>query len=241
MQKPSLRTSPQRLYEPNIVHNPRTWFGIWTPQGWRVHKKRWGRAACLTRHLSGDGKTTVFPGALLDPETGQVEWQDDLHLERDSFTDGGIYPADPRVEYPVGTPRWAVSHTLLCYPVADHNLHTHEYTWDLAAGNLRTHFRKHVSLEEGMTDPVDGMTVTVKGRPISQTIEGNKRYAMPNSAVRGVWADSEKRGENFYTCAHCSTDEDAQRGLWHAAGWADRSVQRDLAGLAERSGERTIR
>ena len=118
----------------------RTWFGIWTPEGWRVHKKRWGNAKCLTHHLSGDGKTTIFPARLLDPETGQVEWQDDLHLEQDSFTDAGIYPADPRVEYPIGTPRWAVSHTLLCYPVADHNLHTHEYTWDLEAGNLRDAF-----------------------------------------------------------------------------------------------------
>ncbi|MCC6422566.1 MAG: hypothetical protein IT447_03740 [Phycisphaerales bacterium] len=193
------RPTPLRIYEPNIIHNPKTWMGIWTPHGWRVHQKRWGKAKCITVKLSGDGKTTFFPRALLDPKTSRVEWQDDLHLKDDPYTDGGIYPSDPRVEYPAGRPRWAVSHTLLCYPVCDHNLYTHEYTWDMTHGHLQTHFRNHVLLEEARTDSRDGKTVRIRNTPISQTIEGNVHYPMPNSAVRGVWADPDKRGENLYT------------------------------------------
>lgn len=190
---------PTRIYEPNIIHNPFTWMGIWTPHGWRVHKKRWGRAQRFTIALSGDGKTTFFPEALKDPQTGRVAWQDDLHLKDDPFTDGGIYPCDPRVEYPPGQPRWAVSHTLLCYPVADHTLYTHEYTWDMRHGHLQTHFRQHVPLEEARTDSRDGMTVRVSRKPISQTIEGNVHYPLPNSAVRGVWDNPQKKGKNYYT------------------------------------------
>lgn len=193
------RNSPERIYEPNIVHNPRTWMGIWTPQGWCVHRKRWGKARVVTRLFSGDGRTTFFPDALRDPDTGRVEWQDDLHLTDDGFTDRGIYPCDPRVEYPVGRPRWAVSHTLLCYPVADHGLWTHEYSWDLTHGHLQTRFRKHVPAELAYTDSNDGMTVTVQGRPISTTIAGNVSYPLPNSAVRGVWTNAAKSGVNFYT------------------------------------------
>lgn len=192
------RPIPERIYEPNIIHNPLTWMGIWTPHGWRVHKKRWGRAERLTVTLSGDGRRTFFPGALCDPVSKRVEWQDDLHLKDDPFTDAGIYPSDPRVEYPAGRPRWAVSHTLLCYPVADHTLYTHEYTWDMTHGHLQTHFRKHVQLEEAVTDNHDGMTVRVRHTPISRTIEGNVHYPLPNSAVRGVWREPDKSGPNLY-------------------------------------------
>jgi len=192
------RSLPERIYEPNIIHNPFTWMGIWTPHGWRVHKKRWGKAERFTATLSGDGQTTFFPEALVDPETSQVGWQDDLHLEDDSFTDTGIYPSDPRVEYPAGRPRWAVSHTLLCQPVADHGLYTHEYTWDMVHGHLQTHFRHHVVVEEATTDSIDGMTIRVKNSPISQTIEGNVQYPLCNSSVRGVWRTPDKRGPNFY-------------------------------------------
>lgn len=193
------RPMPKRIYEPNIIHNPFSWMGIWTPQGWRAHQKRWGRARRITKLLSGDGRTTFFPEALRDPKTGRVEWQDDLHLKDDPFTDGGIYPADPRVEYPAGRPRWAVSHTLMVCPVADHNLYTHEYTWDMTHGHVQTHFRRHVALEETRTDDKEGLTATVAHQPISTTIEGNVRYPLPNSAVRGVWSNPEKRGENLYT------------------------------------------
>lgn len=193
------RPIPERIYEPNIIHNPFSWMGIWTPQGWRVHKKRWGKARRITKVLSGDGRTTFFPEALLDPQTGRVEWSDDLHLKDDSFTDGGIYPSDPRVEYPAGQPRWQVSHTLMVGPVADHNLYTHEYTWDMNHGHLQTHFRRHVVLEEARTDAEDGRTVAVANKPISTTIEGNVLYPLPNSAVRGVWTDPQKTGENLYT------------------------------------------
>lgn len=193
------RLMPQRIFEPNIIHNPKTWMGIWTPQGWRVNPKRWGKARPVTVRLSGDGKTTFFPDALKDPATGKVQWQDDLHLKDDPFSDRGIYPSDPRVEYPAGRPRWAVSHTLLCYPVADHNLYTHEYTWNMTHGFLQTHFRHHVALEEARTDSRDGMTVEVRHKPISQTIEANNHYPLPNSAVRGVWSSTDKSGRNYYT------------------------------------------
>ncbi len=192
------RPLPERIYEPTIIHNPFTWMGIWTPHGWRVNRMRRGRAESVRVTLSGDGKTTFFPEALLDPQTGRVEWQDDLHLTDDPFTDGGIYPCDPRVEHPAGNPRWAVSHTLLAYPVADHTLYTHEYTWDMVHGHLQTHFRRHVALEEARTDSRDGTAVEVAHRPISRAIEGNVHYPLPNSAVRGVWTSPDKSGRNLY-------------------------------------------
>ena len=190
---------PERLFEPNIIHDPAQWMGIWTPQGWRVHKKRWGRANRVTVHLSGDGRTTFFPGALRDPSSGRVAWSDDLHVQDDSFTDGGIYPCDPRVEYPAGRPRWAVSHTLLCYPYADHGLYTHEYEWDLVHGHLHTRFRTHIPLEQAATDAATGRSVLVANKPLSTTIEGNVQYPLLNSAVRGVWDNPERTGRNYYT------------------------------------------
>lgn len=210
------RGIPERIYEPNIIHNPFTWMGIWTPHGWRVHKKRWGKAERVTVSLSGDGATTFFPEALLDPESGQVEWQDDLHLKDDPFTDAGIYPTDPRVEYPAGRSRWAVSHTLLCYPVADHGLYTHEYRWDMTHGHLFTHFRHHVSLEEAHTDNRDGMTVRVKHTPISETIEGNVHYPVCNSAVRGVWSTPDKSGTNHY-CRRIAQQVTMHNGVYAIA------------------------
>ena len=192
-----------RIYEPNIIHNPLEWMGIWTPDGWRIHRKRWGRAERALVRLSGDGRTTHFPAALVDPVSERVAWADDLHVTDDPFTDGGIYPCDPRVEYPPGRPRWAVSHSLLCYPVADHTLYTHEYQWDLVSGDLTTRFRRHVALEPALTDPESGRTVRVKNAPLSATLEGNVSYPMPNSAVRGVWGNPRKSGENYYAKRIC--------------------------------------
>lgn len=177
--------------------------GVWTPNGWRIHKKRWGCAARTSIALSGDGRTAHFPGALRDPSLGRVTWGDDLHLEDDPFTDGGIYPCDPRIEYPIGRPRWAVSHTLLCFPVADHGLFTHEYTWDIDSGDLTTHFRQHVPLEQSTTDSATGLSVNVAHVPLSTTIEGNVRYAMPTSAVRGVWDNPHRTGRNYYAARTC--------------------------------------
>lgn len=191
--------NPERIYEPNIIHNPTNWMGIWTPHGWRIHKKRWGHAQTFTLFLSGDGRTTFFPEVFKDPNTGRVEWSDDLHVTDDSRTDGGIYPCDPRVEYPVGRARWAISHTLLCYPFADHSLYTHEYTWDLKHGHLQTHFRHHIELEEVRTDSKQGQTISVRHTPISTAIEGNVRYSQLNSAVRGAWDNPNKTGRNYYT------------------------------------------
>lgn len=199
MSRPQANTrAPERFYEPNIIHNPLTWFGIWTPQGWLVHRKRWGRAQRVTRTIRADGTTSFFPGALRPSPDQPISWDDNLHLEDDPFTDGGIYPCDPRVEYPAGTPRWAVSHSLLCYPVADHGLFTHEYTWNMSTGDLHTHFRRHVRVEEGEVGP-GGDTVRVACTPISTTIEGNRLYPQCNSAVRGVWLASDKSGRNLYT------------------------------------------
>lgn len=195
--------TPERFYDANITRNPLEWMGIWTPEGWRVHKKRWGRAERVVVRLSGDGRTTLFPGALRDPDLGEVAWADDLHLSNDVFTDDGIYPCDPRVEFPPGRPRWAVSHTLLCYPVADHTLYTHEYEWNLTNGDLTTRFRRHVAVERAVTDSLSGRTVKVKHVPLSTMLEGNVSYNAPNSAVRGVWDNPLKRGENFYAKRTC--------------------------------------
>lgn len=199
----SSQNGVERFYEPNIIHNPLTWMGIWTPQGWRVHRKRWGRAARFSIDLNGDGCTTFFPEVLRDSSVGRVAWGDDLHLADDEFTDGGIYPCDPRVEYPIRRQRWAVSHTVLCYPVADHSLYTHEYTWDLEQGHLYTHFRRHIAAEPARTDCDSGRTVKVANFPLSTMIEGNKLYQLPNSAVRGVWDNPNKLGRNYYTKRIC--------------------------------------
>jgi hypothetical protein len=192
-------SQPRRWYEPNIVSNPLTHFGIWTPHGWRVHEKRFlGTAERFSLRLIADGVTTHFRGALRNPRTGRVAWRDDLHVRHDDpFTDAGIYPCDPRIESPAGTPRWAVSHTLMCYPVADHSLYTHEYTWDMTSGDLRMHFRQRV-VEQCRTDSIDGMTVRVSHTPISSMIEGNRAEPINNSAVRGVWSNPKQRGDNFY-------------------------------------------
>ena len=197
------RPLPHRFYEPNILHNPLEWMGVWTPQGWRVHRKRRGRAQRLTIELSGDGRSTSFPGVLKDPDLGCVAWGDDLHLDDDPFTDGGIYPCDPRVEHPIGQPRWAVSHSILCYPVADHSLFTHEYLWDLERGDLHTRFREHVPLEAALTDPVDGHTVRVAHAPLSTCLEGNVGYSQQNSAVRGVWDNPRRAETNYYAERIC--------------------------------------
>ncbi|HRJ73212.1 MAG TPA: hypothetical protein PLS03_13395 [Terrimicrobiaceae bacterium] len=192
------RSLPVVAYEPNILRNPFAWMGIWTPQGWRTHRKRFGRAQQERVFLRMNPGQTYFPGALRHPSTGQVEWMDDLHLTDDPHTDGGIYPCDPRVIDPAGAPRWSVSHSLLCFPVADHSLFTHEYTWDISTGDLTTHFRRPCLLEEARTDRHDGKTVLVRHAPISQTIEGNVAYDVPNSAVRGVWLNPERTGPNLY-------------------------------------------
>jgi len=189
----------ERTYEPNILSNPLTWFGVWTPGGWRVHRKRWGRGDRREIRLRGDGRTTFFPAALHIGAPAGATWDDDLHLDDDPFTDGGIYPADPRVEYPPGRPRWAVSHTLLCHPIADHNLYTHQYTWDLETGDLRTHFRRHAECESARTAGLDGRTVRIAGVPISRAIESNRTWDLQCSAVRGVWNNPEKTGRNYYT------------------------------------------
>ncbi|MSR65049.1 MAG: hypothetical protein EXS18_04625 [Verrucomicrobiae bacterium] len=178
-------------YEPNILSNPRTHYGTWTPDGWRVHKKRWLTTKPVEVLLSGDGTRTRFglPTVFLE----------DAHDVEDKFTDGGIYPSELRVEYPVGRPRWAISHTFLGYPFADKTLYEQEYVWNRETQTLKTFFRQHVVCEEAVTDNRDGMTVRIKHRPISRVVVGNKAYPHCNSAVRGVWSAPDKRGTNFYT------------------------------------------
>lgn len=178
-------------YEPNILSNPRTHFGVWTPDGWKVHQKRWIKTRPFEVFLSSDGKRTRFelPNDFLE----------DAHDAEDKFTDGGIYPAEPRVAYPVGRPRWAISHTFLAYPFADKTLYEQEYVWDRERGVVETFFRQHVVCEEGVTDDRDGMTVRVNHHRISRVVVGNKAYPHCNSAVRGVWSSPDKRGTNYYT------------------------------------------
>lgn len=182
-------------YEPNIISNPRTHFGVWTPDGWKVHTKRWDPLERFEITLSGDGKTTRFTGLPTD-------FAEDGHREGDPFTDSGIYPSEPRVEYPVGRPRWAISHTYLAYPFADQTLYVQEYVWDRVAGTLDTFFREHVVCEEAVTDSKDGKTVTVRNRPLSRVVVGNKAYPQENSAVRGVWDSPDRTGTNYYTRDH---------------------------------------
>ena len=179
-------------YEENIISNPLTHFGTWTPEGWRVHKIRRGETALERKLFSGDRETKEFSGL-------PVDFVEDVHDAKDGSSDGGIYPAVPRVEYPVGHPRWAVSHTFLAYPVADQTLYDQEYTWDRAAGRVQTHCRRHVVLEEATTDADCGLTLTVNNPKISTVIAGNKSYPLCNSAVRGVWDNPEKLGWNYYS------------------------------------------
>ncbi len=190
-----MEDSPHRKtefrYEGNIISNPRTHFGVWTPEGWRVHKIRHAETTPERIVLSGDGLTCEFSGL-------PVGFAVDVHDAKDGTTDGGIYPAVPRVEYPPGHPRWAVSHTFLAYPVADQTLYDQEYTWDCVDGRIRSHFRRHVVLEEAKTDNNSGLTFAVNHPDIATVIAGNKRYPLCNSAVRGVWDNPEKQGRNFY-------------------------------------------
>ncbi len=178
-------------YEENIISNPLTHFGTWTPQGWRVHKIRRAKTVLERIALCGDGKANEFPE--LPPD-----FVEDMHDATDGASDAGIYPAEPRVEYPPGHPRWAISHTYLAYPTADQTLYEQEYTWDRSTGRLQTHFRRHVVAEEATTDAESGLTLKVKNSPISTVIAGNKAYPLCNSAVRGVWDNSEKKGRNYY-------------------------------------------
>lgn len=189
-------------YDSNIWRNPRHFFGTWTPEGWRTHAIRREATVAVRLLLSGDGVTDEFPAI-------PSNLAEDLHSPDDETSDGGIYPSVPRVEYPPGRPRWAVSHTFLAYPVADQTLYEHEYTWERQT--LRTHFRRHVTVEECHTNEADGLSCLVRHTPICTVIAGNKSYPLCNSAVRGVWDNPEKSGRNYYARRHlkCSTSHNA--------------------------------
>lgn len=182
-------------YEDTIISHPQTFFGVWTPEGWKTHRKIFAKTNPQWRTYSGDGATTRF-AALPKDIANRV------HDESDLATDGAIYPAEVRVEHPVGRPRWAISHTYLAYPHADQTLYSQEYTVDYAAGSLSTHFRRHVVLEEAVTDQQSGLTVQTRHSPISTVVVGNKSYPLCNSAVRGVWTSAGKEGPNLYTREH---------------------------------------
>ena len=143
-------------------------------------------------YLSGDGRTTTF--ALRHPLNEYV------HDVEDPFTDGGIFRSNPKVEYPLGRRRWAVSHTYLAYPITDGALYDKEYTWDARAQTLTTHFHERVRLEQARTDG-SGLRVAVAQRPISTGVyvRANRHTLRNSSAVRGVWDNPEKRGRNYYT------------------------------------------
>ena len=180
-------------YASDIRRNPRHFFGTWTPEGWRTHPIRVGATSADMVSFSGDGRATEFCGL----PAGFVE---DVHDATDASSDGGIYPSVPRVEYPSGHPRWAVSHTFLAYPVADQSLYEQEYTWNTEG--VQTHFRRHVVLEESCTNMRDGLTCRIQQTPISTVIAGNKSYPLCNSAVRGVWGNPQKTGPNYYARRH---------------------------------------
>ena len=67
-------STPLRIFEPNIVHNPITRMGMWTPRGWRQYKavyipalggmpevheqwtiSEWARRVAIQRKIGCDG------------------------------------------------------------------------------------------------------------------------------------------------------------------------------------------
>jgi len=142
-------------------------------------------------YISGDGETTTFEM--------KHKFVDHVNDFADPFSDCGIYLANPKMEYPIGRRRWAISHTFLFFPVIDASLYDHEYTWDIENNTITTHLREHVELEE-VTANADGKSVTVNNTPISTAIEtrGNVFTKKCNSAVRGVWDNPQKQGKNYY-------------------------------------------
>lgn len=141
--------------------------------------------------LSGDGHTTTFE--LSTPIT------DHVHDLCDPFTDFGIDRSDPKIEYPPGRRRWALSHTFLFYPVPDGSLYGKQYTWDLERNTFTTHFHRHVACERVALNQ-DGRSVTVTNTPIATSLElrGNTHTLRCNSAVRGVWDNPQREGRNYY-------------------------------------------
>ena len=146
----------------------------------------------VIEYLSGDGEKTTFP--LRYPIMDRV------HDRDDPFCDGGIFRSDPKVEYPHGTRRWAVSHTFLSYPITDGALYDKEYIWDVRTNTITTHFHEHVLLEPARTD-ASGLRVEVARRPISTGVyvRANHFTKRCTSAVRGVWDNPEKQGKNYYS------------------------------------------
>lgn len=142
--------------------------------------------------ISGDGKSTTFKL--------KTKITDHIHNIADPFSDFGIFISKPKIEYPIGNRRWANSHTFLYFPIADGSLYGYHYTWNTKENTITTHFREHVQIEEAIVNQ-DGKTVTVANTPISTGIElrGNTSNKKPNSAVRGIWDNSEKKGKNYYT------------------------------------------
>ena len=65
-------------YEENIISNPLTHFGTWTPEGWRVHKIRRGETALERKLFSGDRETKEFSGL-------PVDFVEDLRADRDAL------------------------------------------------------------------------------------------------------------------------------------------------------------
>jgi hypothetical protein len=142
-------------------------------------------------YLSGDGQKMMFEiGHPLNEYAHDVE---------DPFTDRGIFRANPKVEFPIGRRRWAVSHTYLAYPITDGAMYDKEYTWDAQAQTLTTHFHQHVRLEPARTDG-SGLRVEVQHRPISTGVyvRANRHTHRNTSAVRGVWDNPDKQGCNYY-------------------------------------------
>lgn len=160
----------------------------------------------IIEYLSGDGRTTTFP--LKHKIT------DHIHNFADPFTDFGIYLSNPKIEYPPGRRRWAISHTFLWFQVPDGDLYGKEYTWDVDNNTITTHFHEHVSLEKVDINS-DRQSVTVPRTPISTGVElrGNMFSTQCTSAVRGVWDNPEKKGRNYYVRrAHILTP---YRGIYY--------------------------
>jgi len=142
-------------------------------------------------YISGDGSTTIFK--LKNKITSHI------HDVADPYSDFGIFLSDPKIEYPIGRRRWAVSHTFLFFQVPDGSVYGREYTYDVEKNTITTHFHEHVALEEVTVNP-DGKSITVSQKPISTGVEtrGNTFSRKCNSSVRGVWDNPQRQGKNYY-------------------------------------------
>ena len=134
----------------------------------------------IIEFLSGDGKTTTFP---LDYPIVDL-----VHDPFDPFCDRGIFSFRSQNRLSGGADGVGrFSHTYLCNPITDSTLYDKEYTWDVRANTITTHFHEHVALEPARTDE-SGLRVKVANRPISTGV-----YTRTNLVTQRCTSGRERR------------------------------------------------